>query len=67
MLLHLVEGVLLLLLASANDFIAASMKRKLRQLNFDPHQFFDYWHVAMVMFVGNLFATWSINDCLAGP
>ena len=55
------------ILVSANDFIATSMKIKLRQLNFDPHQFYDHQHVAMVMFVGNLFATWSINDCLVGP
>ena len=32
-------------------------------LNFDPARLWDYWHLAMVMLVYNLFATWLINDC----
>ena len=54
------------LLTSMNDFIAASMKLKLKQLNFDPHRFCDYWHAAMVMLVDyKLFTTSTgpIIDC----
>ena len=38
-----------ILLVFTKDFVATITKIKLKQLKFEPHQFCDYWPVAMAM------------------
>ena len=42
-----------ILLVFTKDFVATTTKIKLKQLKFEPHQFCDYWPVAMAMLVNS--------------